>query len=52
LSQPRLCHCAAAFVVSSELIEVVVFGGYNEYKETLSDTLILRLGKLCNKYIQ
>ncbi len=45
LSQPRDTHCAAAFVISSELTEIVIFGGYDEHDHRLSDTTILRLSK-------
>ncbi len=45
LSQPRRRHCAAAFVISSELTEIVIFGGYDQPNHRLSDTTILRLSK-------
>ena len=45
LSRPRLRHCAAAFVISSELREIVIFGGRDQHKHLLSDTTILRLSK-------
>ncbi len=45
LSQPRRRHRVAAFVISSELTEIVIFGGYDQHKHFLSDTTILRLSK-------
>ncbi len=45
LSLRRFGHSAAAFVVSSKLTEVVLFGGYNQVFNRLLDTTILRLGK-------
>ncbi len=43
LSQPRRSHRGAAFVISSELTEIVIFGGRDQHKHILSDTTILRL---------
>ncbi len=48
LSQPRRYHRAAAFVISSELTEIVIFGGDNQHELLLSDTTILRLSKFYN----
>ncbi len=45
LSQPRRWNSAAAFVISSELTEIVIFGGYDQHEHLLSDTTILRLSK-------
>ncbi len=45
LPQPREYHCAAAFVISSELTEIVIFGGRDQHKHIFSDTTILRLSK-------
>ncbi len=45
LSQPRLRHCAATFVISSVLTEIVMFGGRDQHNHRLSDTTILRLSK-------
>ncbi len=45
LSQPRDGHSAAAFVISSELTEIVIFGGSDQHYHMLSDTTILRLSK-------
>ncbi len=45
MSRPRAFHCAASFVIYSELIELVLFGGFTEKLDTVSDTTILRLGK-------
>ncbi len=50
LPQPRDSHCAAAFVISSELTEVVLFGGNDQYKRCLSDTTILRIGEFTDFY--
>ena len=52
--QPRFDHCGAAFIISPELTEVVVFGGCPEWPSDykydsdlipLADTTILRFGK-------
>ncbi len=53
-SQPRGRHSAAAFVISSELTEIVIFGGYDQDKQYLSDTTILRFSKFYKnkKFIQ
>ncbi len=53
-SQPRRNHCAAAFVISSELTEIVIFGGHHQHDHILSDTTILRLSKFYKnkKFIQ
>ncbi len=45
MSQSRECHYAAAFVISSELTEIVIFGGRDQLSHMLSDTTILRLSK-------
>ncbi len=42
-------HCAAAFVISSDLTEVVLFGGTDKKSTELSDTTILRMGEFCNE---
>ncbi len=49
LSQPRRWHRAAAFVISFELTEIVIFGGSDQHKLFLSDTTILRLSKFYKK---
>lgn len=50
--QPRFCHCAAAFSISPELAEVVIFGGCSEWprKSTkpllpIADIILLKFGK-------
>ncbi len=45
LPQPRDSHCATAFVISSELTEVVLFGGNDQRNHHLSDTTTLRIGE-------
>ena len=62
LPQPRYGHCAAAFVISSELTEVVLFGGADQHTEVvlfggadqhnrdLSNTTILRIGEFTDFY--
>ncbi len=50
LPQPRDSHCAAAFVISSELTEVGLFGGYDRHNCHLSDTTILRIGEFTDIY--
>ncbi len=50
LPQPRYGHCAAAFVISSEFTEVVLFGGDEELNCHLSDTTILRIGECTDFY--
>ncbi len=45
LSQPRRYHRATAFDISSELTEIVIFGGRDQHNHILSDTTILRLSK-------
>ncbi len=45
LPQPRYGHCAAAFVISSELTEVVLFGGLDQHNRYLSETTIIRIGE-------
>lgn len=43
--QPRYAHTMTAFSLSPELTEVIMFGG-KANKVLLSDTLLLRFGKL------
>ncbi len=45
MPQRRYQHCAAAFVISSELTEVVLFGGKMNIIKTISDTTLLRIGE-------
>ncbi len=50
LPQPRDSHCAAAFVISSELTEIMLFGGDDQRNCHLSDTTILRMGEFTDLY--
>ncbi len=51
LPRPRYGHCAAAFIISSELTEVVLFGGVDQRNRFLSDTtILLRIGEFTDFY--
>ena len=42
----RWCHSAASFTISPECMEVVLFGGNNEWLgSSIADTAVLRFGK-------
>ena len=44
----RYCHGAAALCVSSECVEVILFGGRNEFPGTDLANTVLRFGSSCN----
>ena len=47
----RFCHGAAALSVSSECVEVILFGGRSIFLGTnLANTAVLRFGRSYNKY--
>ena len=41
----RCGHSAASFTISPDCMEVVLFGGKNEYYDDIADTAVLRFGK-------
>ena len=41
-------HGAAALIVNSDCMEVILFGGCDEYYSLMSDTTLLRFGE-CSK---
>ena len=43
----RYHHIAATVLVTEDVSEVVLFGGVNRVGSNISETTIIRLGKLC-----
>ena len=42
----RSGHCASAFIVNSDCVEMILFGGERKYRESLiADPVVLRFGK-------
>ena len=41
----RWSHGAAAVAVNSDYVEVILFGGLNNYNSLVADTVVVRLGE-------
>ena len=41
----RYYHGAAALIVNSDCVEVILFGGYDKHGSLMADTTILRFGE-------